>query len=178
MKNKSTKLKTRHTPNLIRRVIKKTSVLLLHMLFSISTVSFAQTKKEIMTGTVYADDGTELPGANVLVKGTTLVVRKDCDLNRASVYQKKLKRAVELGLIEEEEIDRSLIRLILARMKLGMFGSSKNIPFTQIPYKVNNSSKHDEMSLKMAQKSMTLLQNIGILPLNKKKIKNIAIVMI
>lgn len=103
-------------------------------------------------------------------------VRRGCDLNCGTVYQLWLKKAVETGLISEGEIDQAVYRLMLARLKLGMFDPPEMVPFAQIPYDVNDSKPHDEMALKMAQKSMTLLKNDGILPLNKKEIKTIAVV--
>ena len=109
-------------------------------------------------------------------ESAALGIRKGCDLNCGSVYQETLKRAVELGLIDEGEIDRSVYRLMLARMKLGMFDPPKNVPYAQIPFNLNDSKAHDNMALKVAQKSMTLLKNDGTLPLNKKRIRSIAIV--
>jgi beta-glucosidase len=103
-------------------------------------------------------------------------IRKGCDLNCGDVYQNALKKGVELGFIDEDEINLSVYRLILARMKLGMFDPTDMVLYAQIPFEMNNSKSHDEMALKMAQKSMTLLKNNGILPLNKKKIKKIAVV--
>ena len=103
-------------------------------------------------------------------------VRKGCDLNCGIVYQTALKKAVELGYIDEGEIDLSVYRLMLARMKLGMFDPQEMVPYAHIPIEMNDSKAHDEMALKMAQKSMTLLKNDGILPLNKSKLKRIAVV--
>ncbi|WP_372772874.1 glycoside hydrolase family 3 C-terminal domain-containing protein [Mangrovibacterium sp.] len=103
-------------------------------------------------------------------------VRKGCDLNCGNVYQTALKKAVELGYIDEGEIDLAVYRLMLARMKLGMFDPEELVPYAQIPIEMNDSEAHDEMALKVAQKSMTLLKNDGILPLNKSKIKRIAVV--
>lgn len=103
-------------------------------------------------------------------------VRKGCDLNCGDVYQTALKTSVEMGYIDEAEIDRSVYRLMLARMKLGMFDPQELVPYAQIPYETNASEAHDKVALEMAQKSMTLLKNDGILPLNKKKYKKIAVV--
>ena len=103
-------------------------------------------------------------------------VRKGCDLNCGRIYQKYLRKALELKLIDEGEIDRSLYRLMLAKMKLGMFDPEENVPYSKIPFEVNNSKAHDEVALTMAQKSMTLLKNNGVLPLNKQKISKIAVV--
>ena len=46
----------------------------------------------------------------------------------------------------------------------------------QIPFEINDSKAHDEVALSMAEKSMTLLKNDGTLPLNKSKIKKIAVI--
>ena len=35
--------------------------------------------------------------------------------------------------ITEEEIDRSVTRLMMTRMKLGMFDKEENVPYTKIP---------------------------------------------
>jgi beta-glucosidase len=102
-------------------------------------------------------------------------VRKGCDLNCGGVYQTALKKAIEKGFIDEGELDLALYRLVLARMKLGMFDPQEIVPFAQIPYEKNDTKEHSEVSLKMAQESMTLLTNKGILPLNKN-IKKIAVV--
>ena len=103
-------------------------------------------------------------------------IRRGCDLNCGSVYQRALKKAVALGLIDVGEINLSVYRLMLARMKLGMFDPIEMVPYAQIPFEINNSKAHDDMALKMAQKSMTLLKNDGILQLNKNKIKKIAVI--
>lgn len=103
-------------------------------------------------------------------------VRRGCELNCGSVYQWSLLQAVEKGLIDESEIDLAVYRLMLARMKLGMFDPPERVPYAQISYSVNDCEKHDEVALAMAQKSMTLLKNDRILPLDKSKIKTIAVV--
>jgi beta-glucosidase len=103
-------------------------------------------------------------------------VRRGCDLNCGAVYQRHLLKAVQQGLIDEGEIDLAVYRLVLARMKLGMFDPPEMVPYAQIPPEVNNSDEHDALALEMAQKTMTLLKNDGLLPLNKKKIKKLAVI--
>ena len=87
------------------------------------------------------------------------------------MYQSALKKALSKGLIGIKEIELSVYRLMLARMKLGMFDPNELVPYAKIPFEINNRKAHDDMALKMAQKSMTLLKNNGILPLNKNRIK-------
>ena len=103
-------------------------------------------------------------------------IRRGCDLNCGSVYKKYLLKAVQDGLVDESEIDLSLYRLMLARMKLGMFDPPEMVKYAQIPYEMNDTEEHSDLALTMAQKAMTLLKNDGILPLNINNIKEIAVV--
>lgn len=109
-------------------------------------------------------------------KAAAIGVRRGCDLNCGGVYQQRLLEAVKQGLINEAEVDLAVYRLMLARMKLGMFDPPEMVSYAKIPYRVNNSPEHNQMALEMARESMTLLKNDGILPLDKNKIKTIAVV--
>lgn len=81
---------------------------------------------------------------------------------------KKLPEAVEKDLIKEEEINKSLLRVLIGRFDLGEMDDDSIVPWAQIPASVLNSKEHQQLALEMAQKSMTLLQNKNnILPLNK-----------
>ncbi|HOL32008.1 MAG TPA: glycoside hydrolase family 3 C-terminal domain-containing protein [Anaerohalosphaeraceae bacterium] len=103
-------------------------------------------------------------------------LRRGCDLECGQVYQRWLLDAVQAGMMDEGQIDRAVWRLMLARMKLGMFDPPEMVPYAQIPYSVNDCPAHSQAALEMARKSMTLLKNTGILPLDKKRIKTIAVV--
>ena len=109
-------------------------------------------------------------------EASALGVRRGCDLDCGSEYQKALLNAVKLGYIDEKEIDLAVYRLMLGRMKLGMFDPQDSVPYAQIPVTENESEPHDKVAMLMAQESMTLLKNSGILPLNLSKIKKIAVV--
>ena len=109
-------------------------------------------------------------------ESAALGVITGCDLNCGGIYQKYLLESVTLGLISEKEIDTAVYRLFLARMKLGMFDPAEIVSYAQIPYDNNNSQKHDELSLKTALGSMTLLKNNGALPIDINNIKKIAVV--
>ena len=81
---------------------------------------------------------------------------------------KKLPEAVEKDLIKEEDIDKSLLRVLIGRFDLGEMDDDAIVPWAQIPASVLNSKEHQQLALEMAQKSMTLLQNKNnLLPLNK-----------
>ena len=109
-------------------------------------------------------------------ESAALGVITGCDLNCGGIYQRYLLESVTLGLISEKEIDTAVYRLFLARMKLGMFDPAEIVSYAQIPFDINNSQKHDELSLKTAQSSMTLLKNNGVLPIDINKINKIAVV--
>ena len=74
-----------------------------------------------------------------------------------------LPEAVSRGLITEEEIDVNLRRLLLERFRLGeMDGVSL---WDDLPDEIVEGEEHKALALKMAHKTMVLLQNNGILPL-------------
>ena len=113
---------------------------------------------------------------NDAAEAAAIGVRRGCELNCGSIYQNALLEAVQKGLIHEGEIDLAVYRLMLARMKLGMFDPPEMVKYAQISYSVNDSEEHNQAALTMAQKSITLLKNDGVLPLDKNKIKTIAVV--
>ncbi len=83
--------------------------------------------------------------------------------------------AVQEGYLPENILDRSLIRLFTARMKLGMFDPPEMVPYAQIDEKELDSAEHRAEARKLANESMVLLKNDGLLPL-KPSIKKIAVV--
>jgi len=87
-----------------------------------------------------------------------------------------LTRAVKEGLLSEAEIDTALGYVLKTRFQLGLFDPSSMVPYNQIPYSENNTPEHEALALKVARESMVLLKNDGLLPLDRDKIKRIAII--
>ena len=54
-----------------------------------------------------------------------------------------------------------------ARFELGEMDDPSQVEWSKIPYSVVDSKEHRALALKMAQESMVLLKNNGLLPLNK-----------
>jgi len=88
----------------------------------------------------------------------------------------KLPQAFDKGLIDENEINKHLQRVLVGRFDLGEMDNDSLVSWSKIPISVVNSKEHQALALKMAQESMTLLQNKNnILPLSKST-KKIAII--
>jgi beta-glucosidase len=83
--------------------------------------------------------------------------------------------AVQQGYLPESTLDTALIRLFTARIKLGMFDPPNMVPYTKIDEKELDSAEHRALARKLADESMVLLKNDGLLPL-KAGIKKIAVI--
>lgn len=95
-------------------------------------------------------------------ESAALALNNGCHLNCGNSY-KWLKTAVAMNLISEETITEAAERLFTARFRLGMFDS--DCEYDNIPYDVVECEKHRNLSRKMAQESIVLLKNNGVLPL-------------
>ena len=87
-----------------------------------------------------------------------------------------LVRAVKNGLISEKEIDAAVGRVLAARFRLGLFDPPGKVPYAQIPISQNDTPAHEALALKMARESIVLLKNDSLLPLDRAKIKRIAVI--
>lgn len=106
-------------------------------------------------------------------QSAALAIKNGCDLNCGNVYL-QMMLAYKEGLVSEEDITRATERLMATRIRLGMFND--DCEYDEITYEVNDCKEHNKLSLEAARKSMVLLKNDGILPLDKSKIKSIAVI--
>lgn len=108
-------------------------------------------------------------------EASAMAVKAGTDLNCGDSYP-SLVKAVAQKLIAESELDVSVERLIVARMKLGLFAPKGAVKFEQIPFSVVDSEVHRLLALESARKSLVLLKNENnILPLNKN-VKKVAVI--
>jgi beta-glucosidase len=89
---------------------------------------------------------------------------------------KTLPDAVRRGLIKEDDVNKSLMRILVGRFDLGEMDDNGLVPWTQIPKSVLNNEEHQKLAYEMALESMTLLWNKNnLLPLSKAT-KKIAVI--
>ena len=101
---------------------------------------------------------------------SAIAVRAGTDVECGSEY-KNLPEAVRKGLISERDIDTSLRRLLIGRLKLGDFDPDDQVEWTKIPESVVASKEHRQLALQIAREGIVLLQNNGILPLKSSNSK-------
>lgn len=91
----------------------------------------------------------------------------DTGCNFANEYL-AIPDAVEKGLLSETEVDRAMVRLMEARIRLGMLDPAERVAYSAIPISENHSAEHRAVALEAARKSIVLLKNNGVLPLATK----------
>ena len=106
-------------------------------------------------------------------ESAALAIQNGCDLNCGNTYLHILE-ALQEGLITEEDITTACERLFTTRFLLGLFAD--DCEYDNIPVTDNDTDEHAALALEAAEKSMVLLENDGILPLDSEKIKTIAVI--
>ncbi|ULC60708.1 glycoside hydrolase family 3 C-terminal domain-containing protein [Flaviramulus sp. BrNp1-15] len=102
---------------------------------------------------------------NTQAEASAMAVKSSVSLNCGSSYLEGLPEAVKQGLITEAEIDEKLAILLRTRFKLGLFDPQGSNPYDDISVDVVNSDEHRALAREVAQKSIVLLKNNGVLPL-------------
>lgn len=77
--------------------------------------------------------------------------------------------AARAGHLSQADMDLALTRLFTARIRLGMFDPPSIVPFERLDPRRLDSPEHRALALKMAQESMVLLKNDGVLPIRNAK---------
>ena len=107
--------------------------------------------------------GPEDASASAVLSGT--------DVECGNVYA-HLPEAVERGLIKESDLDISVKRLLKARFELGEMDSDELVEWSRLPMSIVSCREHQDLALRMARETMTLLQNKdNLLPLSKDGLK-------
>ncbi|MBO4244263.1 MAG: glycoside hydrolase family 3 C-terminal domain-containing protein [Bacteroidales bacterium] len=115
--------------------------------------------------------------ASSLQEAAEMAIRSGIDIDiigQTGSYQ-LLENSVKDGRISEEIIDRALTNLLVLKWRLGLFADDKP---TDIDYmnQINNCQQHKDLARETARKTMVLLQNNGVLPLDSAKSLKIAVI--
>jgi beta-glucosidase-like glycosyl hydrolase len=106
---------------------------------------------------------------------SAIALKAGTDLNCGYYYQ-NLPQAMSSALIKETDLNLALERVYAERFDLGMFNRASN-PYEKIPWSEINTKKSQDTSLRAAQESVVLLKNNNrTLPLDRTKIKSIAVI--
>jgi beta-glucosidase len=106
------------------------------------------------------------------VESAALALNRGCDLNCGNLFH-HLEDAVRMGLVSLATVDRSLRRLLSTRFRLGEFDPKERVPYRSIPREAVRSQAHLDLSYETAVRSMVLLKNDGVLPLDKSNMKSL-----
>ncbi len=95
-------------------------------------------------------------------------------------YQEGVQAALDEKLIDEKDIDRAVKGTLRVMLKLGLMDKGQNNPYLKIgvedtvrPWKKPEARV---LAREATVKSVVLMKNDGILPLNKQEIKSIAVI--
>lgn len=83
--------------------------------------------------------------------------------------------AVRSGRLDESEIDAPCARLLALKFRMGLFENSR---YPDIPRAIAETERqdHHDANLEAARQSLILLQNDGLLPLDKAQVKSVAVI--
>ena len=106
--------------------------------------------------------------ATVFTQAIGLALKAGNDLCSGTTYQ-ALPEALKLGLVDEKDLDRALIRLFSLRFRLGQFDPPALVPYSKIDPSENDCPAHQKLSLEAARQSLVLLKNDGVLFSNESR---------
>ena len=106
---------------------------------------------------------------------------KTLDFDNTRLFRQELMQSIENGTVAQEELDRAFRNVMGVAMQLGFFDDAALSPWKDLPFETMCSPAHKALAQKAAEKSMVLLQNNvvngkPILPLDKKKLKKVALI--
>ena len=102
-------------------------------------------------------------GIDIMCESTEIVVNS-------------LKYAIKNGLLSVKELDKAVYNALYPRFLLGEFNPQEDNPYLNLPGSIVNCFKFKALNLRAAREAVTLLKNNGLLPLDRKQIKRIALI--
>lgn len=106
-------------------------------------------------------------------KAQAVCMKAGLDVNLPHSSFEHMKKAVEEGWLTEEDVDRAALRVLAAKFTVGLMDR----PFVDPAdaEAIVRCDEHKKLALESARQSIILLKNNGMLPLNRDKVKKIAV---
>lgn len=108
-----------------------------------------------------------------VTESAAMALKAGCDLNCGNTYI-HLLLAYNEGLLTDEDIRNACVKLMRTRVRLGLFDGSTE--FDDLDYSIVSCKEHKDYALKCSERSMVLLKNNGILPLDRNSISTIGVI--
>lgn len=102
-----------------------------------------------------------------------LALSNGCDTNCGNTYP-HLMSAYEKGLVSEEQIRTACVHLFRTRFRLGLFDGNNGFEHLGIEDVCTAESR--STALACARRSIVLLKNDGLLPLDRSKLRSVAVI--
>jgi beta-glucosidase len=98
------------------------------------------------------------------------------EMGGGSFNYRAVPKLLAAGTLDQHYVDSAVSRILATKFAMGLFEN----PFSSAPKKQWKKRIHSPKAVKLARKidteSIVLLENKGVLPLNKKKLNSIAVV--
>jgi beta-glucosidase-like glycosyl hydrolase len=94
-----------------------------------------------------------------------------------NIFIEPLRKALDMGLVQESDIDRAVRNVLRSKMRLGVFDDPECNPYNQLSPDIVGSPEHRALALEAARKCLVLLKNEKkFLPLDADKLASLAVV--
>ncbi|WP_291906340.1 glycoside hydrolase family 3 N-terminal domain-containing protein [Chitinophaga sp. CB10] len=96
-------------------------------------------------------------------------IKAGVNLDCANILQDDVMKAINKGWLTTADVDSALIKSIRTQMKLGLYNNPADRAYANYGADSVNNAWHTQLALEAARKSMVLLKNNGVLPLQHDK---------
>ncbi len=112
---------------------------------------------------------------NNAMESVALAANTGCDVNCGDLFP-LLRDCVEQGMVSEERLNEMVTVLMMARLKLGTIGDASDNPFNAISFLENDAPETTVFNRRVAEQSLVLLKNDGLLPLKKGAYRTVGVI--
>jgi beta-glucosidase len=104
-------------------------------------------------------------------------IKAGVNLDCSNILQDDVLKAIDQGLLSQQDVDSALAPLLRTQLKLGFFDDKARVPFSSYGTDSIHNTTHTALARILAQQSMVLLKNDRqILPLSTDKFSSLMIV--